>query len=56
LVAAAKFLVATTKKLFVVPNFVAVTRPFFFRALLRSDAARQQKKKYFRRSFLFRGS
>jgi len=31
LVAAAKFLVAATKKLFVVPNFVAVTKPFFFR-------------------------
>jgi len=29
LVAAAKFLVATTKKLFVVPNYVAVTKPFF---------------------------
>jgi len=31
LVAAAKFLVAATKILFVVPNFVAVTKPFFFR-------------------------
>jgi len=31
LVAAAKFLVAATKKIFVVPNFVAVTKPFFFR-------------------------
>ena len=29
LVAAAKFLVAATKKLFVVPSFVAVTKPFF---------------------------
>jgi len=29
LVAAAKFLVAATKNLFVVPNFVAVTKPFF---------------------------
>jgi len=29
LVAAAKFLVAETKNLFVVPNFVAVTKPFF---------------------------
>jgi len=29
LVAAAKFLVEATKKLFVVPNFVAVTKPFF---------------------------
>ena len=28
-VAAAKFLVAATKNLFVVPNFVAVTKPFF---------------------------
>jgi len=28
LVAAAKFLVAATKIVFVVPNFVAVTRPF----------------------------
>jgi len=33
LVAAAKFLVATTKSLFIVPNFVAVTKPFFFRAV-----------------------
>jgi len=29
LVAAAKVLVAATKKLFVVPNFVAATKPFF---------------------------
>jgi len=29
LVASAKFLVAATKKLFVVPNFFAVTKPFF---------------------------
>jgi len=29
LVAAVKFLVEATKKLFVVPNFVAVTKPFF---------------------------
>jgi len=29
LVAAAKFLVAATKNLTVVPNFVAVTKPFF---------------------------
>jgi len=29
LVAAAKFLVAGTRNLFVVPNFVAVTKPFF---------------------------
>jgi len=28
LVAAAKFLAAATKKSFVVPNFVAVTKPF----------------------------
>jgi len=34
LVAAAKFLVAGTKKLFVVPNFVAVTKPFFSVVLL----------------------
>jgi len=31
LVAAAKILVAATKFLFVVPNFVAVPKPFFFR-------------------------
>ena len=31
LVAAANFLVAATKILFVVPNFVAITKPFFFR-------------------------
>jgi len=30
LVAAAKLLVAATKNLFVVPNFVAVTKAFFF--------------------------
>jgi len=30
LVAAAKFLVAATKNLFVVPNFVAVTKHFFY--------------------------
>jgi len=29
LVTAAKFLVAATKKLSVVPNFIAVTKPFF---------------------------
>jgi len=29
LLAAANFLVAATKNLFVVPNFVAVTKPFF---------------------------
>jgi len=29
LVAAAKFLVAATKNVFVVPNFVAVTKPIF---------------------------
>jgi len=29
LVAAAKFLVEATKNAFVVPNFVAVTKPFF---------------------------
>jgi len=33
LVAAAKFLVAATKKLFVVPNFVAVTKPISSRAV-----------------------
>jgi len=27
---AAKFLIAATKKIFVVPNFVAETKPFFF--------------------------
>jgi len=31
LVAAAKFFVEATKKSFVVPNFVAVTKQFFFR-------------------------
>jgi len=38
LVAAAKVLVAATKKLFVVPNFVAVTKPFFPRDTLNSEA------------------
>jgi len=33
-VAAAKFLVAATEILFVVPNFVAVTKPFFFQFCL----------------------
>jgi len=32
LVAAAKFSVAATKKIFVVSNFVAVTKPFFCEA------------------------
>jgi len=39
---AAKFLVVATKNLFVVPNFVAVTKPFFFREAIRTfpfDAA-----------------
>ena len=35
LVAAAKFLVAATKISFVVPNFVAVTKPFFFRVRVK---------------------
>jgi len=34
LVAAAKFLVAASKKLFVVPSFVAVTEPFFSVSLM----------------------
>jgi len=34
LVAAAKFLVKATKNSFVVPDFVAVTKPFFFRGVL----------------------
>jgi len=41
LVAAAKFLVAATKNVFVVPNFVAVTKPFcsvFYREAERSDS------------------
>jgi len=33
LVAAAKFFVEATKKLFVVPNFVVVTKPFFPREM-----------------------
>jgi len=33
LVDAAKLLVAATKALFVVPNFVAVPKPFFFRVM-----------------------
>jgi len=37
LVAAAKLLVAETKILSVVPNFVAVTTPFFFRVTLWVD-------------------
>jgi len=40
LVAAAKFLVAETKKIFIVPNFVAVTKPFFFWVYLRRQAER----------------
>jgi len=35
LVAAAKVLVAATKNLFVVPNFVAVTKPFFSVGLMQ---------------------
>jgi len=38
LVAAAKFLVAATKILFVVPNFVAVTKPFFPVLFFRESA------------------
>jgi len=38
LVAAAKFLVAATKILFVVPNFVAVTKPFFPRNYIFSSS------------------
>jgi len=34
LVAAVKFWVAATKNLFVVPNFVAVTKPLFFRVII----------------------
>jgi len=48
LVAAAKFLVAATKKLFVVSNFVAVTKPFFSVAddkLCRKVAKRAQTYK-----------
>ena len=45
LVAAAKFLVAATKILSVVPNFVAVTKPHFFRVLLRNDLFEYAKQK-----------
>jgi len=60
LAAAAKFLVAATKHLFVVPNFVAETTIFSrggiynsptFNSPPPSDAARKQKKKYCRGSF-----
>ena len=44
MVAAAKFLVAATKKLFVVPNFVAVTK-LFFRSIFHSVSNNQRKKK-----------
>jgi len=37
LVAAAKFLAAATKKFFVVFNFVALTKPFFFPCRVFSD-------------------
>jgi len=37
LVAASKFLVAATKNLCVVPDFVAVTKPFFFREARNSE-------------------
>jgi len=37
LVTAAKFLVAARKKLSVVPNFVAITKPFFPCCLLLQD-------------------
>jgi len=45
LVAAAKFLVTATKILFVVPNFVAVTKPFFFpwRSLELIDSLGQKR-------------
>jgi len=38
LVAAAKFLVEATKKIFVIPNFVAVTKPFFPGSLRQQHA------------------
>jgi len=41
LVAATKFLVAATKLLFVVPNFGAVTKPFFFRGDVYADKVLQ---------------
>jgi len=37
LVVAANFLVAATKTSFVVPNFVAQTKPFFFCAKKKKD-------------------
>jgi len=53
LVAAAKFLIAATKNIFVVPNFVAVKKTFFFRALTLYRPAMPfgNRKKYFRGSF-----
>jgi len=39
LFASAKFLVAATKNLFVVPNFVAVTKPFFPVSLSRLEGS-----------------
>jgi len=47
LVAAAKFIVAATKNLFAVPNFVAVTKPFFsvfYRALAKETGELNARK------------
>jgi len=47
LVAAAKFLVAATKILFVVPNFIAVTKPFFSMHEWSQPRSRPQKVIHF---------
>jgi len=49
LVAAEIFLVAATKILFVVPNYVAITKPFFFRE--RAVIAERQTKLWYRPCF-----
>jgi len=46
LVAAAKVLVAATKKIFVAPNFVAETKPFFFRATYVAGNTRRGRFKW----------
>ena len=46
LVAVAKFLVAATKILSVVPNFVAVTKPFFSVHSLYSSGAENDSSRF----------
>jgi len=54
LVAAAKFVVTATKYLFVVPDFVAVTKPFFraFNGLVTMESRRKFDLKQYLKKYL----